>query len=147
MHTKTETWRHNKSSSSSSARLGSVRLPLRQLLRDFQSSHLPEPVRVHIAFLHLMASAPSVLMSDAAATTAAAAAARGEKEGRNKLNKPKVSLPLGVCACVWMEDDDAHPLTCNEVCECLRMRTAGCTYKCLSQEGSRSTQSTHGAAL
>uniref|UniRef100_A0A3P9NMG8 SCP domain-containing protein n=1 Tax=Poecilia reticulata TaxID=8081 RepID=A0A3P9NMG8_POERE len=84
MHTKTETWRHNKSSSgsssSSSARLGSARLPLRQLLRDFQSSHLPEPVRVHIAFLHLMASAPSVLMSDAAATTAAAAAARGGRE-------------------------------------------------------------------
>ncbi|MEQ2248228.1 hypothetical protein ILYODFUR_017164 [Ilyodon furcidens] len=76
IHTKTETERYNKSSGRRSARLGSALLPLGQLLRDFQSSRFPKPVRVHIALLHLMASAPSVLMSDTAGT-AAVAAARG----------------------------------------------------------------------
>lgn len=54
---------HNKSSIRQATRLARRWLPFRQLLRYFQFFHFPKPVRVHIAFLHLMASTPSVLIA------------------------------------------------------------------------------------
>lgn len=89
-----------------------AQLPLRQLLRDSQFFHLSEPVRVHIAFLHLMASAPALLVSELAA---AAAAEGGGAE--TKANKPDSSLWTRMLPSTW-EDD--------EVCEGRRRRLCAC---------------------
>lgn len=78
-------------------------LPFRQLLRDFQLFHLPQPVRVHITFLHLMASAPRVLTLD---TLQQRRQRRGINDRAERKDKTAPSL--------WMR---MLTSTCDDVCE------------------------------